>query len=92
MINLILQDGKSYAQRDSVIGMGSESSWADTCGLTADPSFSYEVQNLNHDLPPALAVQRQKAVKEKANGCLAFMRQKKKMEPWEWHLSCSMCT
>lgn len=92
MINLILQDGKSYTQRGSVIGMGRESSQADTCGLTEEPSFSYEFKNLNHDLSPALAVQCQKAVKEEANGCLALMRQKKKMEPWEGHLSCSMCT
>lgn len=56
IINLILHNGKSYAQRDSVIGTGRESIPADTCGLTAEPSFSYEVQNLNHDLSPALAV------------------------------------
>lgn len=56
IINLILHDGKFYAQRDSVIGMGRESSLADTCGLTAEPSFSYKVQNLNHDLSPALAI------------------------------------
>lgn len=56
IINLILHDGKSYARRDSVIGMGRESSLADTCGLTAEPSFSYELQNLNHDLSLPLTV------------------------------------
>lgn len=56
IINLVVHDGKSYSQRVSVIGMGRESSPADTCGLTAEPSFSYEVQNLNHDLSPTLAV------------------------------------
>lgn len=92
IINFILYDGNSYAQSDSLIGIGRESHLADTCGLTAEPSFSYEVENLNHDLSPALAVYCQKAVKEEVNGCLAFMRQEKKMRPWEGHLSCSMCT
>ena len=89
IINLILHDGKSYAQSDSLIGR--ECSLADTCGLTAEPSFSYEVENLNHDLSLTLAEYCQKAVKEEVNGCLAFMRQEKKMGPWEGHLSCSMC-
>lgn len=92
IINLILHDGKPYVQSDSLIGIGRESSLPDTCGLTAEPSFFYEVENLNHDLSPALAEYCQKAVKEKLNGCFAFMRQEKKMEPWEGHLSCSMCT
>lgn len=78
IINLILHDGKSYAQSDSLIGVGRESSLPHTCGLTAEPSFSYEVENLNHDLSPALAVYCQKAVEEEVNGCLAFMRQEKK--------------
>lgn len=91
IINLILHDGKSYAHSDSLIGIGRESSLADTCGSIAEPSFSYEVENLNHDLSPALAVYCWKAVKEEVNGCLAFMRQEEKMEPWEGHLSCSMC-
>lgn len=56
IINLILHDGKSYVQRGFGIGIGRESIPADTCVLTAEPSFPYEVQNLNNDLSPALAV------------------------------------
>lgn len=78
IIKLILHDGKSYAQSDSLVGIRRQLSLADTCGLTAEPSFSYEVENLNHDLSPALAVYCQKAVEEEVNGCLAFMRQEKK--------------
>lgn len=87
IINLILYDGKSYAQSDYLIGVGRESSLPDTCGLTAEPSFSYEVENLNHDLSPALAVYCQKAVEEEVNGCLAFMRQEKK----KWGLGRDIC-
>lgn len=64
IINLILHDGKSYARRDSVIGMGRESSLADTCGLTAEPSFSYELQNLNHDLSPPLTLVSESSERE----------------------------
>jgi len=74
VINLIPHDGKSYAPSDSLIGIGRESSLADTCGSAAVPSFCYEAENLNHDLSPALAVYCQKAVKEQVNGCCAFMR------------------